>query len=248
MKIAPPQPFFFKHGKRAVLLLHGFTGNSSDVRMFGRFLEKKEYTSLAPHYRGHGVPPEQLIETNPEQWWEDVVAAYKELQQAGYNEIAVVGLSLGGVFALKLALHFPVVGVATMCSPMTMRTTEKMFEGVLKYAQDYKRYEGKDTEAIEREVTLIEEKGMPSLKELRELVYDVSEQIDQLYAPLFVIQAQHDEVIDSASATYIYETASSTIKKLKWYEKSGHVITLGPEKAQLHEDLYEFLESLNWNV
>ena len=35
-------------------------------------------------------------------------------------------------------------------------------------------------------------------------------------------------------------------KQLKWYEKSGHVITLGPEKDQLHEDIFEFLESLDW--
>lgn len=41
MKIKEQQPFFFQAGKRAVLLLHGFTGSSSDVRMLGRFLEKK---------------------------------------------------------------------------------------------------------------------------------------------------------------------------------------------------------------
>lgn len=35
------QPFFFQAGPRAVLLLHGFTGSSADVRMLGRFLEKK---------------------------------------------------------------------------------------------------------------------------------------------------------------------------------------------------------------
>ncbi|WP_368738766.1 alpha/beta hydrolase, partial [Escherichia coli] len=63
MRIAQPKPFFFESGKRAVLLLHGFTGSSADVRMLGRFLEKKGYTSLAPHYKVHGVPPEQLIGT-----------------------------------------------------------------------------------------------------------------------------------------------------------------------------------------
>lgn len=41
MKIRLPEPFFFEEGKRAVLLLHGFTGNSSDVRQLGRFLQKK---------------------------------------------------------------------------------------------------------------------------------------------------------------------------------------------------------------
>lgn len=37
MKIAQPKPFTFEGGEKAVLLLHGFTGNSADVRMLGRF-------------------------------------------------------------------------------------------------------------------------------------------------------------------------------------------------------------------
>lgn len=41
MRIQLPKPFFFEEGKRAVLLLHGFTGNSSDVRQLGRYLQKK---------------------------------------------------------------------------------------------------------------------------------------------------------------------------------------------------------------
>src|SRR5690606_24892301 len=119
-----------------VLLLHGFTGTSADVRMLGRFLEKKGYTSYAPHYRGHGVPPEQLIETGPKDWWEDVRKGYETLKEKGYEKIAVAGLSLGGVLGLKLAMNVPLLGVVTMCSPMTMRTTEIMFQGVLKYAKE----------------------------------------------------------------------------------------------------------------
>ncbi|RLY51627.1 carboxylesterase, partial [Staphylococcus epidermidis] len=41
MQIKLPKPFFFEEGKRAVLLLHGFTGNSADVRQLGRYLQKK---------------------------------------------------------------------------------------------------------------------------------------------------------------------------------------------------------------
>ena len=147
-------PFFFEAGPRAVLLLHGFTGSSADVRMLGRFLEKNGYTSYAPHYKGHGVPPEQLIQSAPDEWWTDVLAAYNMLKEAGYEEIAVAGLSLGGVFSLKLALHVPIKGIITMCAPMTMRTTDIMFEGVLQYAKQYKIQEGKSEQEIEIE-TLI---------------------------------------------------------------------------------------------
>lgn len=248
MRKAENKPFFFEAGPRAVLLLHGFTGSSADVRMLGRFLEKKGYTSLAPQYRGHGTAPEELIKTNPDEWWQDVQDAYNRLQEAGYQEIAVAGLSLGGVFSLKLGLNQPVKGIITMCAPMTMRTLDLMFEGVLAYAKQYKRYEGKTADEIEKEVEAIRQKGMPSLLELQKLVSDVRAEVDLVYAPLFVVQAANDNIIDPKSAHYIYEEAQSNMKDMKWYEQSGHVITLGREKDQLHEDIYQFLEKLDWRV
>ncbi|WP_339254217.1 carboxylesterase [Sporosarcina sp. FSL W8-0480] len=248
MRIAQPKPFFFEHGKRAVLLLHGFTGTSADVRMLGRFLEKKGYTSLAPHYRGHGVPPEELIKTGPDEWWEDVEAGYQQLIDAGYEEIAVCGLSLGGVFSLKLGVKMPIKGIVTMCAPMSMKTTDKMYEGVLKYASEYKRYEGKSKEEIEEEVDALRGQTMPSLSELSTLVDSIREELPSIHAPLFVVQSTNDEVIDANSANVIFSNSASSDKQIKFYDESTHVITLGPEKEQLHEDIYQFLESLEWNV
>ncbi|CAM3182812.1 carboxylesterase [Filibacter tadaridae] len=248
MRITQPKPFFFETGKRAVLLLHGFTGNSADVRMLGRFLEKKGYTTLAPHYKGHGVPPEELIHTGPDEWWEDVLDGYNHLKEAGYEEIAVAGLSLGGVFSLRLGYNKPVKGIVSMCAPMSMKTTDIMYEGVLKYAKEYKKYAGLSAAEIETDMEALQKQQMPSLEDLRTLVYTVREEIDQLYAPLFVVQGSLDEIIDPDSANVIYNTTESVVKQMEWYEESGHVITLGPEKQKLHEDIYEFLESLDWNV
>ena len=87
MKVKAPQPFTFGNGKRAVLLLHGFTGHSADVRMLGRFLEKRGYTCHAPIYKGHGVPPEELLHTGPEDWWQDVMNAYEYLKNKGMMKL-----------------------------------------------------------------------------------------------------------------------------------------------------------------
>lgn len=248
MRVSQPKPFFFKAGPRAVLLLHGFTGNSADVRMLGRFLETKGYTSIAPHYAGHGVAPERLVDTGPDDWWKDVEQAYNTLMEEGYTDIAVAGLSLGGVFSLKLGYTKPIKGIVTMCAPMTMKTTDLMYQGVLKYAREYKRFEGKSNELIEKELEAFQQKPMESLTDLRELVADVRQHVDHVYAPLLVVQGELDTVIDIDSANVIYDNSESTDKKIKWYENSGHVITLGKEKKQLHEDIYTFLESLDWSV
>ena len=241
------QPFFFEAGPRAVLLLHGFTGNSADVRMLGRFLEKYGYTTYAPHYRGHGVPPERLIVSNAAEWWADVQEAYQFLKDKGYEEIAIAGLSLGGVLALKLGVNVPLKGIITMCSPMTMRTLDVMFEGVLQYASEYKQKEGKSIDEIKQEISSIKQQGMPSLVTLQQLVQNVRQDIEFLYTPLFVVQSTSDEVIDPQSATILFERVESEQKQIKWYNQSGHVITLGPEKEQLHHDIYEFLQSLDWS-
>lgn len=248
MRISQPKPFFFKSGPRAVLLLHGFTGNSADVRMLGRFLETKGYTSIAPHYAGHGVAPEELVGTGPADWWKDVEQAYETLLEEGYTEIAVAGLSLGGVFSLKLGYTKPIKGIVTMCSPMYMKTTDLMYEGVLKYAREYKNYEGKNDELIEEEMKAFQEQPMESLADLRALIGEVKEHVDHVYAPLFVAQGRLDTVINTDSANVIYENAESTVKQIKWYENSGHVITLDKEKKQLYEDIYTFFESLDWSV
>jgi carboxylesterase len=246
MKIVTPKPFTFGSGKRAVLLLHGFTGHSADVRMLGRFLEKKGYTCHAPIYKGHGVPPEDLVHTGPEDWWEDVKNAYQFLKDKGHKEIAVAGLSLGGVFSLKLGYTVPVKGIIPMCAPAYFKSEEVMYEGVLEYAREYKRLEGKSEEQIVQEMLEFQKTPMNTLKALQNLISDVRQHIDMIYAPLFVVQARHDKMINTDSANIIYNEAESDFKEIKWYEESGHVITLDKEKDQLHEDIFQFLEKLDW--
>ena len=57
-----PKPLYGKHGKRAVLLLHAYSGSPNDVRMLCRFLEKSEYTVYAPLFEGHGtLDPEDIL-------------------------------------------------------------------------------------------------------------------------------------------------------------------------------------------
>ncbi|MDM5157196.1 carboxylesterase [Bacillus sp. DX1.1] len=246
MKLASPKPFTFEGGDRAVLLLHGFTGNSADVRMLGRYLEKKGYTCHAPIYKGHGVPPEQLVHTGPEDWWKDVMAAYQHLKDQGYEKIAAVGLSLGGVFSLKLAYTMPILGVVPMCAPMYIKSEEIMYQGILAYAREYKKREQKSPEKINAEMLEFKQTPMNTLKALQELIRDVRNNIDMIYAPTFVVQARHDEMINTDSANIIYNGVESSLKEIKWYEDSTHVITLDKQRDELHEDVYDFLEQLDW--
>ncbi|SDB97250.1 alpha/beta hydrolase [Shouchella lonarensis] len=247
MKLVAPKPFTFVGGARAVLLLHGFTGTTADVRMLGRFLQKHGYTTHAPLYRGHGVPPEKLVTYSPVDWWRDVKEGYNTLLEQGYEEIAVCGLSLGGVFSLKVGATLSVKGVIPMCAPVRPRTETAMQAGMLAYAQEYKKREKKQEVLIEKEVTALAEKISLPLKQLRELMAEVREQLYMIEAPTLVVQSREDEMIDVNSAEIIYEELGTDDKTLNWYEQGSHVITLSDAKDVLHEDILAFLNRLDWS-
>lgn len=248
MKVVAPKPFTFEGGDRAVLLLHGFTGTTADVRMLGRYLQKQGYTCHAPLYKGHGVPPEELVHTGPDDWWRSVEEGYQLLKDQGHDEIAVAGLSLGGVFSLKIGYTLPVKGIVPMCAPMRPKAENAMYKGVLAYAEEYKKREQKSAEQIKIEMEAFKETPMDTLKGLQQLIEDVRAHLDHIYSPIFVVQARHDQMIDVESADMIHDYVEADEKSIKWYEESTHVITLDKEKEQLHDDVYRFLEGLNWTI
>ncbi|KQU57641.1 hypothetical protein ASG66_18000 [Bacillus sp. Leaf406] len=83
MKVVAPKPFTYKEGDRAVLLLHGFTGSTVDVKGLGRVLRQAAFTCHAPLYRGHGGEAEVLIQTTLDEWWRDALEGYQYLLELG---------------------------------------------------------------------------------------------------------------------------------------------------------------------
>ncbi|GEL76597.1 carboxylesterase [Tenuibacillus multivorans] len=247
MQVKQPEPFTFEAGDRAVLLLHGFTGNSADVRMLGRFLEKKGYTSHAPVYKGHGVPPEELVKTNAKDWWQDALDGYEHLKELGYDEIAVAGLSLGGALSLRLAYNKPIKGVIPICAPAFFDNIEELTQGFRQFAKEYKQLEQKDDDQIQEEIDALMKNSNNTFETLSELIKEIHDHVDHIYAPTLVLQAEEDEMINTDSADYIYENVEADEKDIKWYEGAPHVITLSDYKGKVHEDVYQFLEGLDWS-
>ena len=53
------------------------------------------------------------------------------------------------------------------------------------------------------------ETPMNTLKALQDLIADVRNHVDLIYAPTFVVQARHDEMINTDSANIIYNSIES---------------------------------------
>lgn len=241
-----PESLFLPHGKRAVLLLHAYSGSPNDVRMLARFLEKLDYTIYAPLFTGHGTSdPLDILQEHSEQWWQDSLKALDFLQAKGFHEMAVLGLSMGGTLATRLLSELPdrFVGGGFFCSPIAPVKTN-VTENFLLYAKQVLERSGAEAseEKIESYRPLVEQQ-LASIEKQAQTAY---ENLTQIKRPFFMAQAGQDEMIEADGVFRTAERLQQTAFSLNWYPKSGHVITVGPERRQLEQDVADFLATLGW--
>jgi carboxylesterase len=246
MKLIAPKPFTIEAGKRAVLLLHGFTGNTNDVKRLGKYLSDRNYTVHAPLYKGHGGGPELLIQSNPTEWWNSVIEGYDVLKNSGYEEIAVAGVSLGGIFSLKLGEERPTKAIVTMSAPAMSKSTASLQSRIVDYAINYKKLAGTYDESTDTPGKIAELVKMPSLNYLQSMINETSEKLNVIQTPVHILRGLEDDEYYCESADLIYSSVNSRIKSVKTFINSGHILTLGKERELVFEEIYRFFEGLKW--
>ncbi|WP_075618533.1 alpha/beta hydrolase [Paenisporosarcina indica] len=243
MKIVPPKPFFYKGGEKAVLLLHSFTSNTIDVKKMGKYLQQNNYSCYAPLFRGHGLSAEELISYGPSDWWKDVLKGYQFLKDEGYEKISVIGLSLGGVFALKVGQELEVNGVVTMSVPIHKKVSA-LQKRVFHYGKRYKGIEGKHEEQINSEMTLLQNMSMDSLVEFQQLINETMDQLTLITSPIAILYGELDEPLYKESADVIFRSVTTNKKTMKGYPNSTHLLTLGADINDVNKDVLTFLNNL----
>lgn len=245
MKYLAPKTFSFKAGKRAVLLLHSFTGSTIDMRKLGKYLSANDYTVYAPIYKGHGEEATVLLQYGPEKWWEDVREAYEHLEDEGYEEIAVVGISLGSVLALKVATELNPLGIVTMSLPMG-RDEIILRKRVIYYARNHQQYEELTTEEKEANIAKLKEHPMEIIPQFVELIAQQINKIPQIDIPVLALCGDLDEPMYRQSAEALVERASSLKKNMKSYANAGHLMTMSKDAGEIYQDILQFLNELEW--
>ena len=98
--------FFWKGGETGVLLLHGLTATTAEVRPLAKRLLNEGYTVSGILLPGHGTTPENLSQTHREDWIKASEEAYNELKWE-CSSVIVGGESVGALLALRLASDHP---------------------------------------------------------------------------------------------------------------------------------------------
>jgi hypothetical protein len=92
------ESFTWQASPVGVLLLHGFTATTSEVRPLARLLHEHGYTASGPLLPGFGTTPEDANRTRWEHWVEAATLAYQSLSK-DCSSVFVGGESMGGLLA-----------------------------------------------------------------------------------------------------------------------------------------------------
>ncbi|MDQ0338422.1 carboxylesterase [Caldalkalibacillus uzonensis] len=227
-----------------VLLLHGFTGTTLELEPLGRHLHAEGWTVHAPLLKGHGLTPEEMGCTTWVDWFVSAKEGYRRLLEEGCAHIVVVGLSMGGLLAIKVAQHEPVVGIVTLCAPMRVRDPRLSLAKYAQYVLPYAKRRGRKADHIEPHLYVYERTPLSCVVSLEELMHNVRHVLPCIKQPALIIQAEQDETVHPCSGQMLYEQLGSTDKELVMFKQSGHIITLDHEQERLHEKVTQFIRCI----
>ena len=230
------ESFLLRGGRRGVLLIHGFTGSTSEVRELAEALHKQGYTVFAPRLGAHGTSPKELEATSWHEWYATVEDGYRILSQL-CDEIMVAGHSMGGLFAILIALSFPVKRIAVLSAPIKVQDKRVEYLGLVSLVARFftKKKRKKDVPYFNYSVM-----PLKSVQSLMALIDTVRRELPRLDKPILILQSRREHTVDPVSAQIIYDEVGSKDKKLRWLERSGHSIVTDQERELVFREVIEF--------
>ncbi len=227
-----------------VLILHGLTSGLGSVRPAAERLEARGLPCLVPWLRGHGTRPEDLHGVTWRDWYADASAALDALLRR-CRWAAVVGLSMGGLVALHLAIDRPAVLRAIVAVAPALRQAHPLAP-LVPLVAPFRRMLTVPQRGLSdptRPPLPQSYRRLPTRTYLSLLAYArwLEPRLGQVRTPTLLLHSRVDRVIHPSSATRIYARLGSTEKELRWFERSGHEMLVDCEAPAVLDAIEEFV-------
>jgi carboxylesterase len=247
MSVLPGAEAFSQEGGRTgVLLCHGFTGSPQSLRPWAEFLAEAGLTVSLPRLPGHGTTWQEMARTRWEDWYAEVDRAFDELR-AATDEIFVMGLSMGGCLALRLAeLNGEAVSGLVLVNPsVTAETKLFLLAPVLKLVvpslkgitSDIKK-EGATEVGYDR-VPVKAAATLPGLWQV------TTRHLKEVSQPVLVYRSTIDHVVGPTNLDILRRALPASQLEVRELANSYHVATLDNDAEAIFTGSLDFVRSLS---
>lgn len=219
------------NNRKAVLIIHGLAGSPLEHNKMKKYLSNKfdPYTYYLP---GHekGV----LNHPTKEDWINESEKQIKKLYDKGYEEIYLIGHSMGGIIASYLATKYDKVKKLVLEAP----------------AFEYNSHPGlKMFKYYDKEFILNVAKRflISIIKEFKELVLIYKNCIEKVSVPILIIQGQDDILVPYESSVKLYNKMKNDCNHLVLIKNSTHALFYDENYYEIIKMIEDFLVNDEFN-
>ncbi len=227
------------HGnKTGIILIHGFTATTAEVRLLAERLHLAGYSVAAPLLPGHNTHPEDLNRATWQMWYEKVNQTYKAFITR-CDRIFVGGESMGALLAIELAAQHPEIAGLFLFAPAT-KIQRLWLSRILATFKPYLPKSMKEDGQPWKGYTVYPLKGSVELLKLQK---HARRQLKHITLPTLVFTGAYDKTIHTDSADIVLKGIDSQQKQHIELENSGHVILLDQDLDKVEDKILELINA-----
>lgn len=236
--------------EKAVLLLHGFTGKSSNWKYAAEKINKKLNAAVyIPRLPGHGTNINDFLNSSAEQWLRKSVDSYLYLKK-DYKEIYIAGLSMGGLIAAILASKFETKKLSLIAPAFFTNNKNIVFTPYIKYfvKKIDNNFKLDQENLTENEIDFHKNYSLnyytKALAELYKLIKKGRQAAAKINTESQLILSTNDQQVDTKKIeSFLNKNMGQFLVDQKIYQKSSHVIINDLEKERCAQDIIDFFIS-----
>ena len=233
------EPFYFKGSEIGILISHGFIGTPQSVRSLGEGLAQYGYSVIGPRLKGHGTHYNDLERCSHEEWFDSLERGYEVLRQQ-CTSIFVMGQSMGGTLALKLAHKYRDIRGIILINPAL---NVPAYEYLTKETKTRFIDEGEpDIKAKDVYEITYQKVPIKAIRELQSLMEGIHALLPSTHCPILGFKSAEDHVVPPENTDYIIENIGSNIKKKVVLQNSYHVASMDHDKEKIMKNCHHFVQ------
>ena len=250
---------------KAVFLIHGFLSEMNEYDEIHQDLYKRYDYICKPTMPGHGKDGEcDYNKFTEKETFKLLLDSFDELQKE-YDEIDVIGFSMGGALAAylssvrkfnKLVLISPAnkyfnpktLITSTIYAMRLFRLLEKSIKIKDEREQDaYRNLLASFTGDFHESKGFLLRKFIKSYiwkayKEFRDIVINCNKDLKEITNPTLILWGKLDQLVPEKSARELFNICTNEERKLIIYEEYTHLMLLSKDPHRIIDDILEFLD------
>jgi len=234
---------FFLEGDKdtCIILIHGFTATTVEVRPLSDHLNQVGFTTYAPLLPGHGTKPEDLNKIKWKNWVDEVVRIYENCSSE-YQDVFIGGESMGGVIACYMAATFRNISGLLLFAPAIIVENLRYSS----YLRFFKKEIPKKTSNNNANKEIFPWQGYDvyptnAAFQFLQLQRITKNKLSSISQPTIIFQGKYDKTISPEGPILIYDKIQTSQKDFILLENSGHCVLLDQDFLYMARRTVEFI-------